>query len=299
MSFWHAMSWKTQGIRATAPVKWHRWEGLVGVVWEAEAEEGASGYYLADDPWIMIFLDDVSDTFRITNDDPAVGSVWRPLANAIYVPPGMPLWTKSLAGQRFSHLNLHLRTDRLSRFLGPAIAPSMAQLAVRRPVEVHDDPAIRLLAGLLADEIREPTKHPVFAESLVRSLICGLVEIPAERAARSSSRLTQAQMNKLIHRFSEIPDGRLSVAEMAKTVGLSESWFATVFMQTTGQSPLQWQLASRIGRAKQLLSDTSLPVAAIAALLGFADQAHLTKVFRQITKETPAAWRATHQASRT
>ncbi len=46
MSFWHAMSWKTQGIRATAPVKWHRWEGLVGVVWEAEAEEGASGYYL-------------------------------------------------------------------------------------------------------------------------------------------------------------------------------------------------------------------------------------------------------------
>lgn len=34
-------------------------------------------------------------------------------------------------------------------------------------------------------------------------------------------------MNKLIHRFSEIPDGRLSVAEMAKTVGLSESWFAT------------------------------------------------------------------------
>lgn len=227
MSFWHAMSWKTQGIRATAPVKWHRWEGLVGVVWEAEAEEGASGYYLADDPWIMIFLDDVSDTFRITNDDPAVGSVWRPLANAIYVPPGMPLWTKSLAGQRFSHLNLHLRTDRLSRFLSPAIAPSMAQLAVRRPVEVHDDPAIRLLAGLLTDEIREPTKHPVFAESLVRSLICGLVEIPTERAARSSSRLTQAQMNKLIHRFSEIPDGRLSVAEMAKTVGLSESWFAT------------------------------------------------------------------------
>lgn len=112
MSFWHAMSWKTQGIRATAPVKWHQWDGLVGVVWEAEAQDGASGYYLADDPWIMVFLDDISDTFQITNDDPAVGAVWRPLANAIYIPPGMPLWTKSLAGQRFSHLNLHLSTLR-------------------------------------------------------------------------------------------------------------------------------------------------------------------------------------------
>jgi len=44
-----------------------------------------------------------------------------------------------------------------------------------------------------------------------------------------------------------------------------------------------------------LLGESDLPVASIAAQLGFSDQAHLTKVFRQIVGETPAAWRRMQQ----
>jgi AraC family transcriptional regulator len=72
---------------------------------------------------------------------------------------------------------------------------------------------------------------------------------------------------------------------------LSESWFANVFKQTTGKTPLQWQLGRRIELAQKLLSESDLTVADIAAQLGFSDQAHLTKAFRQIAGETPAAWR--------
>jgi AraC-like DNA-binding protein len=83
---------------------------------------------------------------------------------------------------------------------------------------------------------------------------------------------------------------------MAKTVGLSESWFANVFKQTTGKSPLQWQLAKRIELAQNLLLEGELAVAEIAVQLGFTDQAHLTKAFRQVVGDTPAAWRRTQQA---
>lgn len=82
---------------------------------------------------------------------------------------------------------------------------------------------------------------------------------------------------------------------MAAVVGLSESWFASVFKQTMGITPLQWQLAKRVELTKKLLGESDLPVASIAAQLGFADQAHLTKVFRQIVGETPAAWRRMRQ----
>ncbi|MCY1250730.1 Arabinose operon regulatory protein [compost metagenome] len=82
---------------------------------------------------------------------------------------------------------------------------------------------------------------------------------------------------------------------MAATVGLSESWFSNVFRQTTGKTPLQWQLAKRIDDAKGLLLKSDLTVADIAVQLGFSDQAHLTKVFRQIVGDTPAAWRRTQQ----
>ena len=138
-------------------------------------------------------------------------------------------------------------------------------------------------------------KHAVYAESLVGSIVAGLLDIPVETSEKAAGRLTQAQMNKLQSHIEKRGDYRMTIADMAATVDLSESWFASVFKQTTGKSPLQWQLSKRIDQAKQLLAEGDLPVATIAAQLGFSDQAHLTRVFRQIAGETPAAWRKLQQ----
>lgn len=104
------------------------------------------------------------------------------------------------------------------------------------------------------------------------------------------------QMKMLSATVDAREDGRLSVAEMADMVGLSESWFTNVFKQTTGSTPLQWQLARRIETAKVMLSAGDMSVADIAARLGFSDQAHLTRVFRQAVGGTPAAWRRLQNA---
>jgi len=295
MSFWHSMSWKTEGIQVAAPVQWRQLDGLVSVLWEAESQAGASGYYLADDPRIMFFFNDVSSNVRISdrNDDFTRNS--RSMARAVYVPAGVPMWTSSKSAHRFSHLNLHLHKDRALRYLMPSVGSSAAQTAIRRPVELQDVSAIEALAKLLADEIRNPSKHAVYAESLVGSIVAGLLDIPPETSERAAGRLTQAQMNKLQSHIEKRGDYRMTIADMAATVDLSESWFASVFKQTTGKSPLQWQLSKRIDQAKQLLADGDLPVATIAAQLGFSDQAHLTRVFRQIAGETPAAWRKLQQ----
>ncbi|WP_077965525.1 helix-turn-helix domain-containing protein [Ensifer adhaerens] len=295
MGFWHSMSWKTEGIRVTAPVQWRQYDGMVGVLWEAESQAGASGYYLADDPRIMFFFNDISPNVRISNLDNDVTRNSRPMARAVYVPAGVPLWTGSRRTHTFSHLNLHLHKDRVLRYLTPSVGSSVAQTALRRPVELQDVAALDALAKLLADEIKSPSKHEVYAESLIGSIIAGLLDIPADREEKVGGRLTQAQMNKLTSHIDALGDYRMSVADMAAVVGLSESWFANVFKQTTGNTPLQWQLSKRVDLSKQLLGESDLSVASIAAQLGFSDQAHLTKVFRQIVGETPAAWRRTRQ----
>ncbi|MBD9638951.1 helix-turn-helix transcriptional regulator [Ensifer sp. ENS07] len=295
MGFWHSMSWRTEGIRVTAPVQWRQYDGMVSVLWEAESQAGASGYYLADDPRIMFFFNDVSPNVRISNLDNDLTRNSRPMARAVYVPAGIPLWTGSRRAHSFSHLNLHLHKDRVLRYLAPSVGSSVAQSALRRPVELQNVAAIDALAKLLADEIRNPSKHEVYAESLIGSIVAGLLDIPANREERADGRLTQAQMNRLVSHVDSLGDYRMSVADMAAVVGLSESWFANVFKQTTGTTPWQWQLSKRIELSKQLLGESDLPVASIAAQLGFSDQAHLTKVFRQIVGETPAAWRRMRQ----
>ncbi len=289
------MTCYTEGIKALAPVKWRSLDGLVGVYWDAEGQPGAKGYYLSPDPRIVIFFNDVSPHIQMTNREGGIGAHSRPMTRAIYVPAGVPLWTSFTSAHRFSHLDLHLHKDRLLRFLSPSVGTSAALAALRRPVEIQDVGATETLAGLLVDEVSKPTKHAVYAESLVGSIVSGLLDIPDHGGETPNGRLTQAQMNKLISRVNARSDCRLTVAEMAETVGLSESWFAHVFKQTTGETPLQWQLAKRIGLAQKLLMESDLTIADIAAQIGFSDQAHLTKAFRQVAGETPAAWRRMRQ----
>ncbi len=296
MSFWHSMVWRTEGIQVVAPVKWRQLDGLVSVYWEAESQSGAKGYYLAEDPRIMIFFDDVSVRVRISNENGNFSRNYRPMTRAIYIPAGVPMWTTSRSFHRFSHLNLHMHKDRVMRYLAPSIGSNAALSALRRPVEIQDIGPIETLAGLLVDEISAPSRHAVYAESLVGSIVTGLLDIPDGEGRTANGQLTKGQMARLTERIDACGDCRLTIAEMADAVGLSESWFASVFKRTTGKTPLQWQLARRIGVAKNLLLESGLPVAEVAAQLGFADQAHLTKAFRQVTGITPGAWRRSHQS---
>lgn len=50
-------------------------------------------------------------------------------------------------------------------------------------------------------------------------------------------------------------------------------------------------MKARVERAKDLLKEGNTPLAAVAIRVGFADQAHLTRVFRKIVGTTPGAWR--------
>ncbi|MEM6437140.1 MAG: helix-turn-helix transcriptional regulator [Cyanobacteria bacterium P01_D01_bin.115] len=77
---------------------------------------------------------------------------------------------------------------------------------------------------------------------------------------------------------------------------MSESHFSRCFKQSVGIAPYQYLLQQRVERAKQLLKQPAprpqtLSISDIALECGFANQTHLTKVFRQITGVTPKAYR--------
>lgn len=295
MTYMHSMICQTEGIKLTAPVKWRGLDGMMSVFWDAEGQSGANAYYLSPDPRIVVFLNDVSSYIQMSNRDGANTQHYRPMMRAIYVPAGVPLWTNFTSMHRFSHLDLHLHKDRLLKFLSPSLGSSAALTALRRPVEIQNIRSIEMLAGLVIDEVTEPSRHAIYAESLIGSIVTGLLDIPEGEGEQANGRLTQAQMNKLITGINARNDCRMTVAEMATIVGLSESWFANVFKQTTGKTPLQWQLSKRIDLAQKLLLENNMSVAGVAAQLGFSDQAHLTKAFRQVSGETPAAWRRMQQ----
>ena len=159
MSFMPAMTWRTEGISVRAPVKWRAFDGMMGAFWEAECHGGATGHYLAEDPRIMIFFDNVSDIITLSNSSAGDTTCFRPMQRAHYIPAGMPMWTRTETLHAFAHLNLHIHKDRLLRFLTQSIGRSAALEAMRRPVETQDVDAIEPLARLVVDELALRRHH--------------------------------------------------------------------------------------------------------------------------------------------
>jgi transcriptional regulator GlxA family with amidase domain len=79
--------------------------------------------------------------------------------------------------------------------------------------------------------------------------------------------------------------------DLAAIARLSTYHFAVAFRSSVGESPHEHIIRRRVERAQGLMLSTERSLSDIAAECGLADQAHLTRLFRRIVGESPAAWR--------
>ena len=83
----------------------------------------------------------------------------------------------------------------------------------------------------------------------------------------------------------------ISMPEMAKMIGLSNTRFNFKFQQILHITPTAFQLRLRINAAKRLLTLTDKTIAEVAIECGFCDQSHFGKRFLDETGMTPRNYR--------
>ncbi len=81
------------------------------------------------------------------------------------------------------------------------------------------------------------------------------------------------------------------LAEMAAAAGLARSRFCALYARVRGGSPGAFLRHERLRRAQELLARPELPVAEVAAQVGYADATVFGRAFRAATGRTPGAWR--------
>ena len=81
----------------------------------------------------------------------------------------------------------------------------------------------------------------------------------------------------------------LNLATLAAVAGLGVWNFSRRFRESFGRAPHAFVIDRRVERARRLLELGAIAVKEIAAECGFADQAHMTRVFQHRLKTTPAA----------
>lgn len=126
--------------------------------------------------------------------------------------------------------------------------------------------------------------------------ICGLVSISRDLRTPSSDDLSPQALRRVVRHVRENLAGTIRVADLAAAADLSASQLERRMRKAFGLSAMQYVLRARCERAAELLTETELPLAEVAVLAGFYDQADLTHRFARLTNETPAQFRTQQRA---
>jgi AraC family transcriptional regulator len=200
----------------------------------------------------------------------------------------------SLTGEPMQTLHIHLNSTLFSR--------TAEEMADRDPARLtligragFQDPLLAQIGLALRQELEQPTAAgKLYAQSAAQMLAVHLLRcytnIPIE-IKEPAQRLTSRQVRRVTDFILAHLDQELSLPVLAQQAGFSPYHFARLFRRTTGESPHQFVLRQRIEHAKHLLKEGDLPLAHVALESGFANQGHLTRVFKQHLGLTPAAYR--------
>ena len=102
------------------------------------------------------------------------------------------------------------------------------------------------------------------------------------------------QYSQVVTYIEDHLDEKLSPAQLASELGMSEAAFSRKFKAKVGETPMRFVTQVRLEVASRMLGEGALSLAQIAADCGFADQAHLSRSFKQHLGVSPSQFRAEH-----
>lgn len=88
----------------------------------------------------------------------------------------------------------------------------------------------------------------------MQALLGAVIGPTLNAPAHNSGGLPPQHMAALERHMTKNIARSVGVAELAKVVGLSESWFSRVFKQSAGLSPQRWIAECRVAAAKAMMS---------------------------------------------
>jgi AraC family transcriptional regulator len=176
-----------------------------------------------------------------------------------------------------------------------ALAPALIDRAAarnRRPPTIaarHKvrDARIEQIAWALASEVASGNLHGAsYLEGLGLALAAYLLAPPRDASMRAPT-LDAARLAALSAIIEARLDASLSIPRLAREVDLSPTHLKRLFRATVGLPLHAYIVQRRVDRAKYLLEQKDMPIAEVAAAVGFAHQSHMSRWLRRLLGTTP------------
>ncbi|MEO7954023.1 MAG: AraC family transcriptional regulator [Polaromonas sp.] len=194
----------------------------------------------------------------------------------------------------FRTIIFYLPRKTLSEIAHNAGAPQIGGLDLQPGLTVFD-PVMNQLSAALAPAFERPNEacglfvdHVLVAASLHIAHVYGHMRMVSQPVRGGLAPWQERRAKEIL---TANLHGDIALIDLANECGLSVRHFARAFRQSTGTPPHRWLLEQRVDKAKDLLLNSSSPLADIALACGFADQSHFTRAFTRAASLSPGAWR--------
>src|ERR1700678_4018001 len=116
---------------------------------------------------------------------------------------------------------------------------------------------------------------------------------PGVESARRSDRggLLVGQLNGVIDYIETHLSDKIAAEDLADLVNLSKGRLSRAFKISVGVPPFRYIVRRRLELACTMMRTTREPLSQVAIACGLCDQAHFSKLFRNVIGMNPSAWR--------
>ncbi len=83
----------------------------------------------------------------------------------------------------------------------------------------------------------------------------------------------------------------ITVEDIARFCGLNRSYFGKIFHENIGKTPQEFLISYRMTKAAELLKLTGLPISDIGNAVGYPNQLHFSRAFKNVYGIPPRQWR--------
>ncbi|MEP7453600.1 AraC family transcriptional regulator [Phyllobacterium sp. SB3] len=174
--------------------------------------------------------------------------------------------------------------------------PPAAALLVEALPPVTVIPAgspVALRIGWLLDRLEEEGRAAVPGSAAMATQIMQIVFIELIRALPEGggkgwlAALSDPRIGPALGAIHRDPGRAWRLEDLAAISHLSRSQFSARFRQAVGRAPMDYLLHWRMVLARRALTQPGVPVAAVAADLGYASESSFGVAFRRVTGTTP------------
>ena len=170
----------------------------------------------------------------------------------------------------------------------------LADVRLHDVLKSHDPIVSAAVAAITGEARQQALGSALYVEAVATQLAVRLLRNYAEMTFREPSgkgRLSPAQIRRLTEYIDSRLHEQLNLETLAAVAGVGVWTFTRHFRESFDRTPHAYVIERRVDRARRLLAQSSLPIKEIASVCGFADQAHMTRIFQMQLHTTPAALR--------